>query len=242
MVRMTIASLTLLMLCLVAIPAGTQSPATTKSPSTVVLYNNGPIDGDQDAWTINYGFAVTDSFFVGPVQAYASVAAISFGAWLIPNGCATCSLLGDYVSSVQVQIGTAPFDNSIFDGVVTSWVATNCVANAYGYQLCEETAQFRGPTLTTGATYWVTFQNAVVSNSGVANADPVYWDENSGAGCTSPGCPSLAQENDGVGTIPSESFTILGNYTSTPNPPAGAASGKNPPGRPGPSALSSSSR
>jgi uncharacterized repeat protein (TIGR03803 family) len=43
----------------------------------------------------------------------------------------------------------------------------------------------------------------------------VYWDENSGVGCESSGCPSLAQENS-VGTIPSESFTILGGDNGPP--------------------------
>ncbi len=239
MMRMPVASLTLLTLCLVAVPAGTQAPATPRSPSTVTLYTNGPINGDQDAWTINYGFVVTNSLFVQPVQADAYVTAISFGAWLIPNACATCSQVADYVSSVQVQIGTTQFDNSIFDGVVTSWVASNCVSNAYGYQLCQETAQFRGPKLPTGATgttYWLTLQNAVASNSGIANTDPVYWDENSG--------PSQAYANSIVGTIPSESFTVLGYYSSALDPAAGAALGKNPSGKPapGPTALSSSGR
>ncbi len=48
-------------------------------------------------------------------------------------------------------------------------------------------------------TYWMNLQNAVVSNG-----DPVYWDENSG--------PSTATENNG--TLPAESFSILG-YSST---------------------------
>jgi hypothetical protein len=243
--QMPIASLTLLTLCLVAVPAGTQTPATPRSPSTVTLYSNGPANGDTDAWTINYGFAVTDSIYVQSVQAYASVTSISFWAWLYPNYCVTCSFISDYVSSVQVQVGTAPFDNSKFDGVVTSWVASNCVLNAYAYELCQETAVFRGPTLATGTgtTYWLTLQNAVASNSGIANTDPVYWDENSGVGCPSPGCPSSASENP-IGTIPSESFTVLGYYTSTSDPAAGAAPGKNPSATPAPrpSALSSSGR
>jgi hypothetical protein len=40
----------------------------------------------------------------------------------------------------------------------------------------------------------------------VNNGDPIYWDENSG--------PSSASESE-VGTIPSESFTILGGTTGT---------------------------
>ena len=35
----------------------------------------------------------------------------------------------------------------------------------------------------------------------------MYWDENSGVGCQSPGCPSQAQENT-LGTIPSEAFSL----------------------------------
>jgi hypothetical protein len=243
MMQMPIASLTLLTLCLVAVPAGTQTPATPRSPSTVTLYSNGPVNGDTNAWTINNGFAVTDSIYIQSVQAQASVTTISFWAWLYGANCVTCPFTPDYVSSVQVQIGTTAFDNSKFDGVVTSWVASNCAVNAYAYELCQETAVFRGPTLNAGTVYWLTLQNAVASNGGVANTDPVYWDENSGVGCPSQGCPSSASENQ-IGTIPSESFTVGGYYTSALDPAAGAAPGKNPSGTPAPrpSALSSSGR
>ena len=41
----------------------------------------------------------------------------------------------------------------------------------------------------------------------LSDGDPVYWDENSG--------PSIASNNE-VGTVPSESFTVLGSAgTST---------------------------
>jgi hypothetical protein len=39
----------------------------------------------------------------------------------------------------------------------------------------------------------------------VNSGDPIYWDENSG--------PSSASENE-VGTIPSESFTLLGSSST----------------------------
>jgi hypothetical protein len=55
-----------------------------------------------------------------------------------------------------------------------------------------------------GKTYWLTLTNAVVPSG-----DAVYWDENSGVGCTSPGCPSQALEPL-IGTIASESFDITG--------------------------------
>lgn len=67
---------------------------------------------------------------------------------------------------------------------------------------------FHGPSLNNG-TYWLNLENGVVPSG-----DPVYWDENSGIGCTSPGCPSEASNNS-VGTMPSEAFTILGTSSST---------------------------
>ncbi len=47
-----IASLSLLALCLAAVPAFAQTD----------LYDNGPTNGTVDAWTINFGFIVSDSF------------------------------------------------------------------------------------------------------------------------------------------------------------------------------------
>ena len=49
-----------------------------------------------------------------------------------------------------------------------------------------------------------------LQNASVPSGDPVYWDENSGVGCESGGCPSQAYDNS-VGTIPSESFTMDGS-------------------------------
>ena len=72
--------------------------------------------------------------------------------------------------------------------------------NQFGYDVCTESATFNGPTLNTG-TYWLNLQDA---NSPFG--DPIYWDENSG--------PSSASENS-VGSIPSESFTVLGAGTGT---------------------------
>ncbi len=59
-------------------------------------------------------------------------------------------------------------------------------------------------------TYWLTLQNALSTQG-----NPIYWDENSG--------PSLAQENS-LGTIPSESFSIQGTFcVPVPQPPPTAA-------------------
>lgn len=70
---------------------------------------------------------------------------------------------------------------------------------------------FNGPTLNPG-TYWLNLQNAVS-----ADGNPVYWDMNSGVGCHSIGCPSEAVVSS-VGSIPSESFTILGSQSKGTSP------------------------
>jgi hypothetical protein len=156
------------------------------------LYSNGPINGQTDAWTINFGFIVPDSFTIstGP----SPVTGLSFGAWLFP---------GDTLETVEVSITSEPFGGTTYFDQVVSFTASNCFLNNYSFDVCQETGSFNGPTLDNG-TYWLNLQNAVVDTG-----DPVYWDENSGIGCDSPGCPS--QAGGGTGTIPSEAFTILGN-------------------------------
>jgi PEP-CTERM motif len=180
--KLRIASLSLLVLCLAVVPA-------MAAPS----YDNGPVNGNVDAWTINFGFSVTDS-----LQLSGTVTGLDFYAWVVP---------GDTISNVQVSFGSAAFGSDIFNGVV-SLTQSNCTTNTYGYNVCNEAGSFSGPTLSGNA--WITLQNA-----NVPSGDPVYWDENSGVGCQSPGCPSQAQENT-IGTIPSEAFTVIaGTSTST---------------------------
>jgi uncharacterized repeat protein (TIGR03803 family) len=157
-----------------------------------VLYDNGPVNGTVDAWTINFGYAVTDS-----IIASATASGIRFYAWLIP---------GDTLQSVEIALGTSPFGTDMFDGSVPV-VQSNCSANEYGYQVCQIDGNWSGTSV--NGTNWLTLQNAVV-NTG----DPVYWDENSGVGCSSPGCPSQA-DFSAVGTIPSESFQVEGGGPPT---------------------------
>jgi hypothetical protein len=161
------------------------------------IYDNGPINGNTDAWTINFGFVVSDTFYV--VNDGTPVTGMTFAAWLAP---------GDTLQSAELSITSgANSGTSYFDQTV-SFTQSNCVTNSYGYNVCTATTSFTGPTLNSG-TLWVNLQNA-----SLPNGDPVYWDENSGIGCTSQGCPSQADENS-VGSIPSESFTVLGNATTT---------------------------
>ncbi len=178
---MKLRTVTLLAVCLVlaAIPAAAGD-----------IYNNGGTTGTADAWTINFGFAVTDSF---TVPSNTSLNAFSFIFWLSP---------GDTAPSVDLAIGTSAFGSDVANFIgLASTGQTNLGSNQYGFTLEQDSYSFASTPASVGTTYWVTLQNA-----SVPSGDPVYWDENSG--------PSMARENT-LGTIPSESFTILGSGTTT---------------------------
>jgi len=175
---MRIASLSLLALCLAVVPAVAQT-----------VYSNGAINGNTDAWTVNFGFVVSDTFNV--TNNGTTISGGSFGMWLFS---------GDSLTSAELSItsgensGTSYFDQTV------NFTQGSCVANQYGYNVCQENTTFNGPTLNAGS-YWLNLQNA-----SVPSGDPVYWDENSGA--------SQASENS-VGSIPSEAFTVLGSSSTS---------------------------
>ncbi len=155
------------------------------------IYDNGPINGTTDGWTINFGFVVSDTF---TLFADSTVQGVAFGAWLFP---------GDVLQTAEVVISSAEFGGTIYTDQTISFTKSGCSSNQYGYNVCTETGTLANTNLSAG-TDWLNLENAVV-NTG----DPVYWDENSG--------PSQASENS-VGTIPSEAFTILGGGCCTAPP------------------------
>jgi uncharacterized repeat protein (TIGR03803 family) len=149
-----------------------------------VMYDDGPINGTVDGWAINFGYAVSDSFTVSQQN---NVAGLNFGAWLYP---------GDVIQSVEVSITSSEFGGTTYFDSVVNLSQSNCTSNQYGYNVCTIAGTFPDVAVNAG-TYWVNLQNAVVNNG-----DPVFWDENSG--------PSMASESS-VGTIPAESFSVLGD-------------------------------
>jgi hypothetical protein len=185
-VKLHIGSLTVLCLALAAVPALAQGN----------VYDNGPLNGEVESWTINFGFSVSDSFTVSNNNGH--IGGMNFVAWLDP---------GDVDTSVEIQIGNQPFGNNLMDMTVTL-TQSDCFENDFSFFVCHESSTFNGPNLSNG-TYFVTLSNAV-NGAG----DPTYWDQNAGVGCTSPGCPSQAQDSE-VGTIPSETFTLTAQGTTT---------------------------
>jgi len=193
--------LTILCLMLAVAPAMAQYP----------LWDNGPYNGTNNAWPINYGYAVSNSF--NNVLFQLDIQGIQFVYWDISTT--------DVLTTVDMGIGGSPFSGGNFFGTLTGVVNTDLGSNQYGYELFQ--AGFPVPDAFWGDYYndgWVTLQNACTTSG--CSTNPIYWDENSGIGCQAPwgNCPSLAYVSDG-GQIPSEAFTLTGYYiegAGTPEP------------------------
>ena len=194
-----IVTLTILLLALAVVPASAQ-----------VLYDNGPINGTVDAWTINFGYIVSDTF---TLLSNSTVGGFDLGLWEYPGDTLT-SLDWSFTSmengGTVYASGTASGKN-LTDKFISS--------NQYGFNIDEISVTGLNVGLN-GGTYWLNLQNAKVPSG-----DPVFLDENAGVGCGGDdgkggNCPSQPSEN-GVGTILSESFDITGSSGgsgSTPEP------------------------
>src|SRR5271165_2022890 len=156
-----------------------------------VLYSNGPANGQTDAWVINYGYTVSNSF---RLSSGSTAGGFDFYVWMAP---------GDTLQSVGWSITSNPTGGTTYGSGTAGVVNKFLYTNVYGYNIYEESVSGLNLALG-GGTFWLNLQNGVISDG-----DPVFWDENSGIGCSSPGCPSQAYETY-VGTIPSEAFDITG--------------------------------
>jgi len=172
-------SIFLLVVCLVltAVPAAAQ-----------FLYTNGPTNGNTDAWTVNFGFIVSDRF--NTRNNGSTVTGAEFAMWLFP---------GDTLTSAELSITSSANGGTTYFDQTVSFTQFGCMTNQYGFNVCDEVTSFSGPTLN-GGTYWINLQNA-----SVPDGDPIYWDENSGGNRSWP--PGAL--DSGVGTIPGESFGLL---------------------------------
>ena len=155
--------------------------AAVSATAQETLYDNGPSNGNVDAWDISF-HVVSDSFNLADTS---TIGGFTFTAWLMP---------GDTLTSAELSITSMESGGTTYFDQTVGFEQTNCVVNQLHADVCTESAIFDGPVLNAG-TYWVNLQNAM------AEGDQVYWDENSG--------PSMASAT-GAGTIPSESFTLTG--------------------------------
>jgi hypothetical protein len=150
------------------------------------LYSNGAYNGTTDAWTINFGFTVSDSY---SLSGGTSIPGMEIVYW---DASST-----DLLTTVDYQFGSSSFSGTTHTTapVTNTFISTNQFGyNLYRADMAVSNADF------TGANGFVTLGNAC-STSGCSVSNPIYWDENSG--------PSLAYENT-LGSIPSEAFTLNG--------------------------------
>lgn len=164
--------------------------------SAGTLYNNGPCNCDTDAWTINFGYVVSDSF---QVANNSSIQDLHFVYW--------DASMTDVVTSVEMQLGTAAFEGNTY--ALTGATNTYLGTNSYGYAIFQADFTFGG--IPWSGNGWMSLQNACTV-SGCSVSNPIYWDENSG--------PSDAYDTGILGTIPSEAFTLTGSTGggTTPEP------------------------
>jgi hypothetical protein len=165
-------------------------------PASAQVYSNGPANGTVDAWTINFGYVVSDTFGLSSAT---TVTGFDFAVWALP---------GDTPLTVDWSITSGENGGTSYGSGTASLTSSFISSNQYGYDIDKETVSGLNVKLAAG-TYWLNLQNAVTSGG-----NPLYWDENSGVGCKGTGCPSMASES-AVGTIPGEAFDIFGGTSST---------------------------
>ena len=171
-----------------------------------VLYDNYPINGTVDAWTINSGFTVANSFTLASND---TVTGVNFGAWDFP---------GDTITQVDWAITSLPDSLGTTYGSGTAAVSSTFqFTNGFGDDIYSDNFSLSPSLPLAAGTYFLDLQNAVV-----ASDDSAFWDENDG--------PPVAWESalgyltNGVGGCNvtsgycSESFQILGTSTAVPEP------------------------
>lgn len=179
------------------------APASSAS----VLYDNG-FNGQVDAWTINFGYAVTNSF---TLTSNSTLTGANIWLWQAPGDASSAVDWGisntfDYGSGVAGATGAA------------LTMVTDLGSNDDGYDVTEYSFSMPGLALPAG-TYWFSLQNLAVSNS-----DPGFWDitngasacyENSFGNCTLNGDMGFGT---GAGVTNSTAFQILGSGSAVPEP------------------------
>jgi hypothetical protein len=179
-------------LAVIAVLVVAASAVPTKADS--VIYDNGPLDGNTQAYSINFGFSVSDSFFGPPM--FTSLTGATIGLWV---------LSGDKPLTVDWSIGTSFFGSDVASGT-SSLTRKFDFTNGFGYDIYTSSFSFHTELFPPQGTYYLTLQNATS-----VHGNPVYWDQNSG--------PSLAMDSS-LGSVPSETFQILGKFHAdlTPEP------------------------
>ena len=172
------------------------SAAASASANNPIRYINGPITatGGNSIGTVS---SVFDSF---TLTNNATLRNITAGIWT-QTGYSLTSL--DWAITTGYISGT-----TLASGTVSSFSTSLFAANVLGAYTVNSDNFAITPTDLPAGDYWLELSNAQGFN-GVSTSGTVYWDANGG--------PSTAYDNDD-GITTSESFTIHGTPTPTPEP------------------------
>jgi hypothetical protein len=168
------------------------------------VYDNGPINGTTNAWTINFGFSVSNSFTLTNAS---SLTGVQLGLWSRP---------GDVPTSVDWSIGTEEESSDLASGTDASLSSVFQFTNGYHFDIYESSfslEEMLGP-----GTYWLTIQNGVSGRGG----DLVYWDQDDDSSTAFQDGQDI-KDICATGATCSESFQIFGTPASTVPEPSSMA-------------------
>jgi PEP-CTERM motif len=169
--------------------------AVAPAMADTVLYSNGPYNGTLNGYNTGYGWEVSDSFVV---PSNSNIETLSIVYW-DPSS-------SDILTTVDMAISASQLPTSGFQTITAS--NTFLGINGFGYALYQ--ADFTFPSIPWSGAGWVSLQNACTTFGCSDGSAAAFWDENDG--------PSSAYQNNGVGVIGSESFTLNGTTGSTTTP------------------------
>ena len=156
---------------------------------TVLYSNPGPLSYTDDAYGIDGGQAISDSF---TLSQNSTVTGANFAAWLNSE---------DTMTHVDWAISSDPFSGYLATGPGAS-VSGVYLTSAFQYDVDQESISIPSLSLAAG-TYWFELGNAVTAQGGF----DAYWDWSGG-----PSSVGVSSNGTYEGLIsPSETFQILGD-------------------------------
>ena len=166
--------------------------AAASASASIIVFDNGPINGNVNAWGINFSSVVANSF---SLSSAGTITGVNLGIWVFSS---------DVPLQLDWQITSDPFSGLLRGEPVTPTTAsltnTFLFTNDFFYDVYSSKFQITGVTLPAGD-YWLELSSGVTTGSSF-----MFWDENDGL-------LSSAYVNDIDQPIGSESFSI-----STPEP------------------------
>lgn len=136
--------------------------ALSQAKADTLVYDNGPVNGTIDGWTISSGYSVSNSFVVASDSTLTSA---SVGL-----------LAGGNPLSLSWSIGTTVFGSEVSSGV-SSLSNSNLGISLFGFLVYESTFSLSGAVGI--GTYYLTLSDASASGGG-----EVFWDQNDGPSTT----------------------------------------------------------